>query len=94
MGKKKARPPKDTKTTTPKKDVTPGSWTINSQSAIVTIWESHDAKGTAVYAVTFNERRNPVPPADDEKGASSVMLAFQKVERADKMKKAERVELD
>ncbi len=93
MGKKKA-PPKQKKSAAPQNDVEPGRWSINSQSAIVTIWESRDEKGTAAYAVTFNEGRNPVPPADDEKGASSVVLAFQKVERADKLKKAARVELD
>lgn len=62
-------------------------WTINSQSAIVTIWESRDDKGKPVYAVTFNHRREPVPPPEGEKGAPSVMLAFAKVERADTLKK-------
>ena len=81
MGKKKAKGP-----TKPEAEPSAGGWTINSQSAIVTIWESRSAAGGTVYAVTFNRNREPVPPADDVQGASSVMLAFQKLERADNLK--------
>ena len=58
------------------------TWTIMSQSAIVTIWKSRDN----TFAVTFNENRTPVPPPDDFAGARSVMDAFAKLERADKFK--------
>ena len=61
-------------------------WAISSQSAIVTIWESCDDKGKPVYAVTFNRNREPVRPPEGEKGAPSVMLAFEKMERADTLK--------
>lgn len=69
-------------------------WTINSQSAIVTIWESRNEAGASVYAVTFNQSRKPVPPAGDFQGAPSVMLAFQKLERADNLKERDNLGLD
>ncbi|MHB8898389.1 MAG: hypothetical protein ACYC6Y_06550 [Thermoguttaceae bacterium] len=81
MGKKKPPRPNEGQA-----DPSQGHWTISSQSAIVTIWESRDEQGKPVYAVTFNANRQPVAPAADEKGAPSVMMAFAKVERADKLK--------
>lgn len=91
MGKKKAQQPASRVETAA--DGSAG-WTINSQSAIVTIWESRDATGSPIYAVTFNRNREPVRPADDEKGARSVMLAFQSLERSDTLKKSDSIGIE
>ncbi len=93
MGKKKSKRPAGPLKQPAGEAATTG-WTVNSQSAIVTIWERQDDTGSAAYAVTFNQKRQPVPPPDDEKGARSVMLAFQKLERADSLKKADDIGID
>lgn len=93
MGKKKSRRPKAPSKTASQEGGT-STWNVSSQSAIVTIWECHNEAGELVYAVTFNQKGSPVPRAADEKGAKSVMQAFQRVERSDSLKQRDSLGLD